>query len=119
MESPDLPELLQGESQGEEEESPATEWDMGAHLSVEQKSKLQELLDEFRDVFALDMSEMTTVRGEKFESHGKLFQLMIHAFRTMLGILKVPIMQNSGVHVAEHIRLPSTSPASQSGSWRW
>jgi hypothetical protein len=66
-ESPDLPELLQGESSDEEEESPATEWDMEDHLTVEQKSELQELLDEFRDVFAFDMSEMTMVQGEKFK----------------------------------------------------
>jgi hypothetical protein len=71
MESPDLPELLQGESSDEEEESPATEWDMGDHLTVEQKSELQELLDEFRDEFAFDMSEMTTIRGEKFKIHVK------------------------------------------------
>jgi hypothetical protein len=67
-ESPDLHELLQGESSDEEEESPVTEWDMGDHLTVEQKSKLQELLDEFGDVFAFDMSEMTTVQGEKFRN---------------------------------------------------
>jgi hypothetical protein len=68
MESPDLPKLLQGESSDEEEESPFTEWDMGDHLTtVEQKSELQELLDEFRYVFAFVMSVMTTVQGKKFK----------------------------------------------------
>jgi hypothetical protein len=40
---------------------------MGDHLTPDQKSKLQELLDENGDVFAFTMEEMTTVRGEKFK----------------------------------------------------
>ncbi|GAQ87978.1 putative retrotransposon protein [Klebsormidium nitens] len=49
-----------------EEDAFETEWDMGDHLTPYQKRELQNLLDEFHDVFARSMSEMTTVRGEKF-----------------------------------------------------
>ena len=49
------------------EEEDETDWKMGDHLTAEQKAQLRELLDEFRDVFAFDMAEMGTVRGETFK----------------------------------------------------
>jgi hypothetical protein len=60
-----LPNLIDGNE--EEGNEPSTDWEMGDHLTPDQKSKLQELLDENRDVFAFTMEEMTTVRGEKFK----------------------------------------------------
>jgi hypothetical protein len=60
-----LPDLINGDE--EEGDEPSTDWDMGDHLPPDQESKLQELLDENRDVFAFTMEEMTTVRGEKFK----------------------------------------------------
>lgn len=55
----DLPELVSDE-EGD------IEWKMGDHLTAKQKADLREMLDEYRDVFAHDMSEMTTVKGETF-----------------------------------------------------
>jgi hypothetical protein len=60
-----LPDLIDDEEEGGDE--PSTDWEMGDHLTPDQKSKLQELLDENRDVFAFTMEEMTTVRGENFK----------------------------------------------------
>jgi hypothetical protein len=58
-----LPDLINDE---EGEDIPSTDWEMGDHLTPDQKSKLQELLNENRDVFTFTMEEMTTVRAEKF-----------------------------------------------------
>jgi hypothetical protein len=60
-----LPDLIDDEEEGGDE--PSTDWEMGDHLTPDQKSKRQELLDENRDVFAFTMEEMTTVQGEKFK----------------------------------------------------
>jgi hypothetical protein len=60
-----LPDLIDDKEEGED--TPSTDWEMGDHLTPDQKSKLQELLDGSRDVFAFTIEEMTTVRGEKFK----------------------------------------------------
>jgi hypothetical protein len=45
----------------------ATTWpNLGPHLSEDQKARLYALLDEFRDIFAFDMREMTRVVDEVF-----------------------------------------------------
>ena len=61
---PDLPDLLPSE-----EEFEKLDWGLGGRedLTSEQKQALEDLLDEFRDVQAANMSEMSTVIGEKFK----------------------------------------------------
>jgi hypothetical protein len=60
-----LPDLV--DDKEEEGDEPSTDWDMGDHLTPDQKSKLQELLDENRNVFKFTMEAMTTIRGGKFK----------------------------------------------------
>ncbi|GAQ93234.1 hypothetical protein KFL_013780010, partial [Klebsormidium nitens] len=61
---PDLPDLMSADDEDDEK----TDWGLGGRddLTPEQKQALEDLLDEFRDVQAFDMSEMSTVIGEKF-----------------------------------------------------
>ncbi|GAQ80425.1 hypothetical protein KFL_000540020 [Klebsormidium nitens] len=61
---PDLPDLLPSE-----EESEKLDWGLGGRgdLTPEQKQALEDLMDEFRDVQAADMSEMSTIIGKRFK----------------------------------------------------
>jgi hypothetical protein len=54
-----LPDLIN--DNGEEGNGPSIDWDMGYHLTLDPKSKLQNLLDENRNVFALTMANKTTI----------------------------------------------------------
>jgi hypothetical protein len=42
------------------------QWPLGDHLTAEQKSQLEKLLDEHRDIFAFNMNEMTQIKDEIF-----------------------------------------------------
>jgi hypothetical protein len=48
----------------EEGDDPSTDWNMDDHLTPNQKSKQQGLLDENRNAFAITMAT-TTIRGDK------------------------------------------------------
>ena len=56
------------DAQPSEKKFEKLDWGLGGRtdLTAEQKQALEDLLDEFRDVQAADMSEMSTVIGEKF-----------------------------------------------------
>jgi hypothetical protein len=60
-----LPDLIY--DNGEEGDGPSTDWDMGDHLTLHPKSKLQKLLAENRNFFTFTMDNMTTIQGETFK----------------------------------------------------
>jgi hypothetical protein len=60
-----LPDLINDNE--EEGDGPSTDWDMGGHLTLDPKSKLQKLLTENRNVFTFTMDNMTTIQKETFK----------------------------------------------------
>jgi hypothetical protein len=59
-----LPDLINDKEEGD---GPSTDWDMGDHLTLDPKSKLQKLLAENRNVFTFTRDNMITIQGETFK----------------------------------------------------
>ena len=60
------PEEKPPEAQDRPPDKPTIWPELGSHLTEDQKASVYALLDEFRDIFAFDMKEMTRVLDEVF-----------------------------------------------------